>query len=83
MSKPGEVQESFDKGFLLDVVNDAAKKAKAKLAQIKAAGDTINIGDMFDMQMAMNHLSQLSEMCSSVVNACNTSMSSMARNTKA
>jgi hypothetical protein len=41
--------------------------------------DPISIGDMFDMQMLMNHLSQLSDMATTVVGAFNSSISGMAR----
>jgi hypothetical protein len=34
------------------------------------------------MQMLMNHLSQLSEMSTAVVNASNTAINTMARNVK-
>jgi hypothetical protein len=44
--------------------------------------DAISITDMFDMQTFMNHLSQLSEMSTAVINAANTAISSMARNVK-
>lgn len=40
------------------------------------------VADMFAMQMLMNHLSQLSEMSTSVVSAANSAISSMARNIK-
>jgi len=67
---------------LLDVVNNATISAKAKLNQMQARRSSISIADMFDMQMLMNHLSQLSEMSSSVVSAANTSVMSMARSIK-
>ena len=38
---------------------------------------------MFEMQMLMNHLSQLSEMATSVVSASNSAIADMARNVKA
>ena len=64
---------------LLNVVNSATISAKAKLDQMQARKSSISIADMFDMQMLMNHLSQLSEMSSSVVSAANTSVMSMSR----
>jgi len=67
---------------LLDVVNNATVSAKQKLEQMKSRRSSISIADMFDMQMLMNHLSQLSEMSTSVVSAANASVMGMARNIK-
>lgn len=74
--------EAFKTKELFSVINLAVKDAKTKLAKISEKGDEINIGDMFDMQMTMNHLSQLSEMSTQVVAASNQAISSMARNVK-
>ena len=68
--------------YLLDIVNSATFSAKNMLAILKARRSSISIADMFNMQMLMNHLSQLSEMSSSVVSAANSSIASMARNIK-
>ncbi len=67
---------------LFSRVEEATKQATEKLRQLKTAGDQISIVDMFEMQMLMNHLSQLSEMSTSVVSASNSAISSMARNIK-
>jgi len=77
-----EAREAFDVESLVQVVTDATQSAKQKLEDIKARGSAISIGDMFDMQMLMNHLSQLSEMSTSVVSASNTAILSMSRNVK-
>lgn len=58
-----------------DVVN-------AKLTALQAAGSSISISDMFEMQMKMNRLSQFSEMSTAVVSAASTAISSIARNVK-
>lgn len=71
-------QEGFDVKKLFQVVNDATVSAKAKLSKIKDMKSAISIGDMFEMQMLMNHLSQLSEMSTSVVGASNDAIKSMA-----
>lgn len=76
------VETGFNVNFLIGVVNDATISAKQKLEILKARRSSISIADMFDMQMLMNHLSQLSEMSTSVVSASNTAISSMARNVK-
>ena len=78
----GQVQKGFDVKGLFQIVNDATLSAKAKLTQIKNNRSAISIGDMFEMQMLMNHLSQLSEMSTAVVSASNQAISSMARNVK-
>lgn len=76
------VMVGFDVGSLFHIVNDATRSAKAKLAEIKSRRSAISIGDMFEMQMLMNHLSQLSEMSTAVVSACNAAITAMARNVK-
>lgn len=63
---------------LIKIVQDATVSARTKLLAIKASGSSVSIGDMFEMQMFMNHLSQLSEMSASVVSAANTAINSMA-----
>lgn len=76
------VQDGFSVSDLFQVVGDATRSAKAKLLEIKNRNSAISIGDMFEMQMLMNHLSQLSEMSTAVVSASNSAISSMARNVK-
>lgn len=76
------VQSGFSVKVLFSVINDATVSAKAKLSSIKSRRSAISIGDMFEMQMLMNHLSQLSEMATSVVSASNSAIASMARNVK-
>lgn len=75
-------QVGFSVHDLFHVVHNATISAKAKLLQIKSRRSAISIGDMFEMQMLMNHLSQLSEMSTSVVAAANSAIMSMARNVK-
>ncbi len=66
----------------ISVVSDASIAAKSRLQEIQARVEAISVADMFDMQMVMNHLSQVSEMSSAVVNAVNSTVVSMARNVK-
>ncbi len=73
---------AFSVKSLFSLVNTATVSAKAKLLEIQERRSAISIGDMFEMQMLMNHLSQLSEMSTSVVSASHTAISSMARNVK-
>lgn len=78
----GNVQSGFNVGGLFKLLNDATISAQTKLQSIKSRQSAISIADMFEMQMLMNHLSQLSEMSTNVVSAANAAISSMARNVK-
>jgi hypothetical protein len=75
-------QSGFNVRDLFSLVNTATTSAKQKLLDIQSRHSSISIGDMFEMQMLMNHLSQLSEMATAVVSASHTAISSMARNVK-
>jgi len=73
----------------LDVGDDLFKtivraqiSCKAKLARISENRSSISVADMFEMQMLMNHFSQLCEMCTNVVAASNNASLSMIRNFK-
>lgn len=76
------INSGFSVQALFGLLNDATRSAKAKILAIKANRSSISIGDMFEMQMLMNHLSQLSEMSTGVVSASNTAIMSMARGVK-
>lgn len=76
------VRDGFSIDFLSRIIGDATESAKNKLSILKNRRSAISIADMFDMQMLMNHLSQLSEMSTNVVSASNSAISSMARNVK-
>ncbi len=74
--------QGIDKGDLVSTITTATDSVNNKLAKLQQGGDNINIVQMFEMQMLMNRLSQLSEMSTSVVSASNSAISSMARNVK-
>ncbi len=76
------VNSGFSVSVLFGLLNDATRSAKAKILSIKANRSAISIGDMFEMQMLMNHLSQLSEMTTAVVSASNTAIQKMASNVR-
>jgi len=76
------IQSGFGVQSLFNIVNAATVSAKTKLLEIKNRRSSISIGDMFEMQMLMNHLSQLSEMSTAVVAASNNSIRSMTQNIK-
>lgn len=75
-------REGFSMDVLIEIVEAATISAKSKLAGIRQRRSAISIADMFDMQMLMNHLSQMSEMSTAVVNASNSAIVSMARSLK-
>jgi hypothetical protein len=77
-----QIMRGFSVNTLFGLINAATVSAETKLAQIQARQSSISIGDMFEMQMLMNHLSQLTEMSTSVVNAANTATMSIARGVK-
>lgn len=78
MSKKTGVEFSV----LVDEIERLTQQAKSKIGNIRSKGSAMSIGDMFDLQMAMNKLQQFSEMSTSVISAMNTSINSMARNVK-
>jgi len=78
----GTVREGFNVDDMFDTLSETTKAAQEKMKALKGEGETISIVDMFEMQMIMNHLSQLSEMSTSVVSAAGSAISSMARNVK-
>ena len=67
---------------LVEVINEKIGKVQEKIRTLKGQGDQISIGDMFEMQMLMNHLAQLSEMSTQVVGATHQAIYAMARNLK-
>ncbi len=67
---------------LVDEIERLTAVAKSKIAQIRSKKSAMSIADMFDLQMAMNKLSQFSEMSTSIISAMNTAINSMARNVK-
>ena len=67
---------------LIDVVQEAVDGVQLKIQQIRNNQESISIADMFEMQMMMNNLAQLSEMSTNVVSSMHTAIQSMARNVK-
>lgn len=72
----------FQVQALFGLLANATISAKTKLLQIQSRRSSISIGDMFEMQMLMNHLAQLSEMATGVVSASHSAIMSMARGVK-
>jgi len=67
---------------LTEMIDQNVNSVKAKLASIKDAGSSVSIGNMFDMQLIMNRLSQFSEMSTALMSAANSTATSVARNIK-
>ncbi len=67
---------------LVAIINQEICKVREKVRSLKAQGDQISIGDMFEMQMLMNHLSQLSELSTQLTSATHQALITMARNLK-
>ncbi len=85
MAFQGDIADSsktFQLDELIDTVQDAIEEVKAKIDDIKNNTESISIGDMFEMQMMMNNLAQLSEMSTNVVSSTHSAVQSMARNVK-
>jgi len=80
--RPTTQESSFDLIQLITLVNQVSNDAKQKLNSISQETSSVSIGDMFSMQMLMNHLSQMGEMASSVVSAINTAFQSLTRGVK-
>jgi Family of unknown function (DUF5407) len=78
----GTTREGFVVDDLFKIIGDATKAVKTKMAKLKEAGENISIGEMFEMQMLMNCLSQLSEMATGVVAASHNAINAMARGVK-
>jgi hypothetical protein len=70
---------AFNPNSLATLINNATLIAQNKLTVLKSRGSAMSIADMFDMQILMNQLSQLSEMSSAVISAANSAVSKMAQ----
>jgi hypothetical protein len=76
----GREQVTFN--YLVTTIEDLTTIAKSKIKMIRDQRSAMSIADMFDLQMAMNKLSQFSEMSTSIISAMNSSINSMSRNVK-
>jgi len=78
----GLSHDSIPTEELAKLVNEQTNKVQAKIRELKEKGEEISIGDMFELQMAMNRLAQLSEASTQVVGASHGALIAMARNIK-
>jgi len=67
---------------LMKALNNAVHSAETKLKNIQANEDDVSLGSMFEMQMVMNKMSQMSEMTTQTVSASHSAIISMTRNLK-
>lgn len=79
---PWDNDQGINVNQIYSFVSDQTDVVNAKLTALKAAGSTVSITDMFEMQMKMNRLSQFSEMATAVVSAAGAAIQSIARNVK-
>jgi len=79
---PGIAGTNFGFKPLLALTDQVSNDVKQQLALLQSKQSAVSITDMLQMQMLMNHLSQMSEMAASVVQALNTSMNSLTRGIK-
>lgn len=70
---------SFDFAKMLDIVRARTLAVNKKLENL-GPGDTFDIAEMFEMQLLMNKLSQLTEMAGGVMAAAHSATQTMARN---
>lgn len=72
----------IDSGQLSEMIRQAQEKVQTQISKMKdLAGKSggVGIGDMFDMQLAMNKLSQFAEMAAGTMSALNQAINTMAR----
>ncbi len=74
--------QDMNVGDLMNSASTATDAIRDKLSAMGGSKDAVSIGDMFEMQMLMNHLSQVSDASSNVVSASNNAILSTARNIK-
>ncbi len=67
---------------LVSAINDLTSLTMSKIAIIRSKKSAMSIADMFDLQMAMNKLTQFSEMSTNVISGMNSSINDVARNMK-
>lgn len=80
MSSPAPVTKiPFE--ALLEFITKSTTDVTDQLQRVRD-GTSIGLTDMFQVQMAMNKLAQVTEMSSSVVSSSNQTLGSMARNVK-
>lgn len=80
LAKP---QQGIEFSVLVDELNYLTAIVTSKIAIIRAKQSAMSIADMFDLQMAMNKLTQFSEMSTNVIQGMQTVIQSINRGMKA
>ena len=80
--RSGQSHEGIDPSGMLNQVGKMTADVKAKLEAMYGQTE-VSITDMFEMQMLMNSLNQMSEMSGSVMSAMHSANSSLARKVSA
>lgn len=73
--------ETFSLRSLKVLLEDGVRRARTQIDKLRNS-DEVSIAEMFEMQMLMNNLSQLSELSTGVASAAHNATMSMARNVK-
>ena len=81
-SRPARSGDLVQLDQLIALINQVSNDAKGKLNSINASKESVSIGDMFGMQMLVNHLGQMGEMSSAVISAANQAIIDLARDVK-
>jgi len=78
----GKTTTSVQFTKLIDFISSLSDDASQMIAQIRSKKSAMSVADMFQLQMAMNKLSQSTEMSSGMVAAINGAISAINRNLK-
>jgi Family of unknown function (DUF5407) len=68
--------------FLMDMIQKSADRVVTQLEEIEGNEDALQIGDLFKMQFAMNHLNQATEAATNVMAAMHSANMANLRNIK-
>jgi hypothetical protein len=79
MASIGQAQERISKQDMLDAANEVAKKLKSKMEDLRKAGDTLNMIDMFDMQQLTYDTQQTLESMVNITSALHQTASTAIR----
>lgn len=71
-----------DFSTLSDQIEKMSAMVTARVSAVRAKGSAISVADMFDLQAAMNKLSQISEGSSAVIGGLNAACTAISRNIK-
>lgn len=76
------MSDGIDIGSFVELLKSLTEKVKGKVNELKGKENGASIADMFDLQLEMNHLSQMSETSTQLASAMHQANQSVARNLK-